>query len=132
MTTTHQDICIRIIRKGVKNTAKDDDVITVSRTYCNGTLKMLYKDRHNKSEYLTTLSESGFLRYLDTLFVLLENDVEPFESIQFSCPQYPPVMFKVYDVGRYTVQDSIKEAVKDTFASWKMNTLHEMWEYEDA
>jgi hypothetical protein len=130
--STHQNIVIRLIRKNAKK-AKEDDVITVSRTYCNGTLKMVYKDaKNNDSTYLTTLSENGFIRYLENLFVMLENDRDPFENVQVSFPQYPCILFKVGDVGRYTIQDSVKEAVKDTFASWKMNTIHEMWNYEDA
>ncbi len=132
MSTTHQNIIIRLIRKGKNTTAKNDDVITVSRTYCNGTLKMVYKDAHNDSKYLTTISETGFLRYLENLFVMLENDTDPFNQIQFSCPQYPCILFRIGDVGRYTVQDAIAEAVKDTFASWKMNTIHEMGNYEDV
>ncbi len=132
MSTTHQNIIIRLIRKGKNTTAKNDDVITVSRTYCNGTLKMVYKDAHNDSKYLTTISETGFLRYLDNLFVMLENDAEPFGDVQFSFPLYPCIIVRLSDVGRYTIQDAVREATKDTFASWKMNTLHEMWDYEDA
>jgi hypothetical protein len=125
-----QNIVIRVIRKESK--PKHDDVITVSRTYCNGTLKMKYKDSKNDSTFLTTLSEAGFLKYLDTLFTMLEFDDDPFSSIQFSFPQYPCILFTLDTVSRYAVQETVKDVARVTFEAWKSNTTHEMWDYEDA
>ncbi len=129
---THQNILLRLIRKGENSTSKNDDVITVRRTFSNGNVSMEYKDARNSSKNTTLISENGFLRYLDTLFVLLENDNDPFKSIQLDCPQYPSILFSISDIGRYSVQDAIKDAVKDTFQNWKMESLKEVWSYEDC
>lgn len=128
----YECIKIRLIRKPSLKDKSDDDIITVSRTYCDGVFKMKFQDKLSDTEFVTTLTKKGLVKYISTLFKVLTLDTEPYNHAQFFFPQYPSIMVDHDDFFDEELQTTLKEATRSTIRAWHMNTIHEMWNYEDA
>ena len=111
MTQSPVPITLRLLRKNCKSKL-EDDVITIfreSEDYNNNfdNYRLRYQDgggefavRHET--YLTGVELDS---YLSSLFSLLSEDTEPFDSIQVLAPGFPSVLFHASRV--YAVKDHL-------------------------
>lgn len=118
MSNSSLPIVIRLLRKNCTDKS-EDDILTIYREtddyddesesyrvrYVDGEGNLSKKQlRH---EFY--LSGNELDRYLDSFFMLISSDIEPFESIQILAPGFPSVMFNVSSV--YAVREYIISAL---------------------
>jgi hypothetical protein len=111
MSQSAVPITLRLLRKGSKN-KMDDDVITIfcesddyDNEYQNYRLRYLDGGSEDRIRHETYLTDEQLDSYLSSLFSLIGEDTEPFQSIQVLAPGFPSVLFDADRV--YTVKDHL-------------------------
>jgi hypothetical protein len=93
-----QNINIRLIRRDSDDAGNDDDLISLVYKG-EDTYHVYYKDSKVSNAYRTVLSGEEVDNYFESLFTLLVNDRESFESVQFDLPCCPSVIYKMKDMN---------------------------------
>lgn len=101
---------IQIILQRNENKEEDDCICIVPG---NKVYDVYYRDGHStyKKTYQVTLTSSELDIYIDSLFSLLVRDGEPFQSIQFSIPCFPTVLYDIQDLRKGKLRNAVKQAM---------------------
>ena len=100
---------MRLLRKN--GTITNDDLIVINRVRANEfTLSYTYGDTRHKKQYCVTISDRMLLRWMRIVIRLLENDSDPFASVQFDFPIMPSVVIDVdkLDKAYHTILDAVE------------------------
>ena len=108
------NIMIRIVRQN--GTATDDDLVVINRMGDRFSLKYTYGDTMRKTPFYLMLDDRALLKWVRVLIRLLENDSEPFASIQFDFPIMPSVMFNVDELAN--AYNTILDAMEFHMDNW--------------
>jgi hypothetical protein len=103
------NIVIRLLRSGPENEDDSrDDKIAILRSVEN-VYELYYKDANMKGEvcHFKLLTADELDTYLECLFYLLTRDSDPFLSIQLNIPCMPCLLFRVEDLKKTTLRDSL-------------------------
>jgi hypothetical protein len=119
MTSTN--IKIRFIRRD----SNKDDVVDITRLLLDNTFSLSYTYGLSKKQTPTTvtLTSDNVFRWMRHTISLLEQDDDPFESIQLDLPLMPSVMFKVVDLDE--AYHALLNALEFHLDNWPLATEEE-------
>ena len=102
---------IRLLRK-----VGNDDIITISPVV--DSYKITFNDGLSKSTHFFYANGQEVIRYVEDLFYLLVDDIDPFTSIQFLFPCFPSVMYKIPDFDMSHIRRTIRDRLVATLHNW--------------
>jgi len=105
---------IRIVRQN--GTATDDDTVVINRMGDRFSLKYTYGDTTRKTPFYLMLDDRALLKWVRVLIRLLENDSEPFASIQIDFPIMPSIMVNVGELAK--AYNTILDAMEFHMDNW--------------
>jgi hypothetical protein len=99
---------IRVVRQN--GVASNDDMVVINRMGDRFSLKYTYGDTTRKTPFYLMLDDRSLLKWVRVLFRLLENDSEPFASVQFDFPIMPSIIVNVsaLDKAYNTILDAME------------------------
>lgn len=103
------NILMRLVRKNGSIT--NDDLIVINRVRANEfSLSYTYGDTRHKKPYTVTVCDRMLLRWMRIVIRLLENDSDPFASVQFDFPIMPSVLIEIdnLDNAYHTILDAVE------------------------
>lgn len=103
------NIMIRVVRQN--GVASNDDMVVINRVGLDRfSLKYTYGDTTRKTPYYIMLTDRTLLKWVRVLIRLLENDSEPFASVQIDFPIMPSIMVNVnvLDKAYNTILDAME------------------------
>jgi len=102
---------IRLLRK-----EGSDDIICISPVV--NAFKISYTDGVAKSNHFFYANDQEVVRYVEDLFYLLVDDIDPFTSIQFLFPCFPSVLYKIPDFDMSHIRRTIRDRLVATLYNW--------------
>ena len=69
------------------------------------------------STYTVHFEKEQLMNYVDTMLKGLENDEDPFESVQVSSAVFPSFIFRMDDHPRWEARDAIRSLIATTLES---------------
>ena len=115
------NIMIRMIRKN--GNPKNDDMIVIDRMGLGQySLKYTYGDTIRKTPYTIIVNDRMLLRWVRIAIRLLENDSDPFSSVQFDFPTMPSIMVDIPQLSK--AYHTLLDAVEFTVDNWPMQPQH--------
>lgn len=103
--------CANIQIRLVRNTNADQDDRIVIKYKDEDIYQLYFRDgnTNNKAKtYCTVLSGDELDVYLESLFVLLVRDRDPFEAIEFQIPCFPCLRYKIQDLRGGKLRSTLK------------------------
>lgn len=108
------NIMIRIVRQnGVDS---NDDTVVINHLGDRFSLKYTYGDTQRKTPFYLMLTDRALLKWVRVLIRLLENDSEPFASIQIDFPVMPTIMVNVNELSK--AYNTILDAMEFHIDNW--------------
>ena len=102
---------IRLLRK-----VGNDDVISITPVV--DSYKITYNDGHSNSIHFFYANQQEVVRYVEDLFYLLVDDIDPFTSIQFLFPCFPSVLYRIPDFDKSHIRRTIRDRLVATLQNW--------------
>lgn len=118
-------ISLRLIRKN--KSAKKDDIIKIKFwdieedekyqiDYVDGDADTDSGKSYHSSTYLTGDQVDS---YMNSLFVLLTRDADPFESFQIAAPGFPCILLPIQELKKERVRQAIVDVLPVLCHFWK-------------
>lgn len=104
------NIQIRLTRRN--ETEETDDRICIK--YKDENMYQIFFQDGNmlkKTTFCTVLSGEELDVYVESLFVLLSRDRDPFRSIEFQIPCFPALQYTVKDLQRGKIRNTLKRVM---------------------
>lgn len=100
------NIQIRLTRDAYE---ENDDRICI-KYKDEDTYQLFFQDGNMKKQttYCTVLSGEELDLYMESLFVLLSRDRDPFRSIEFQIPCFPALQYDVTDMQKGKIRGTLK------------------------
>ena len=108
----------------IRPNSTNDDVLSVVSTGTHGSFQCSYTDKLSNLRNDFVATESELLDYIDSMFVLLTNDEEPFESVQLSSPVFPSVLLSPATLSRQDIQTEVYNIIRSTLRNWPTRQLY--------
>lgn len=109
-------ITIRLLRKPPKDSAKKDDIITISKE--EDSYRVRYQDKESKTTPRSIeLSQDEVIEYFSTMFRMLKEDADPFDSVQVLFPSMPSVLLSLDTFDSYT-RNLVYDGLTFTMNHW--------------
>lgn len=118
-------VTLRLLRKD--KGAKKDDIIKIKcwDVDVDEKYQIDYKDADSNTDTGVSYHSSTFLTgeqidaYLQSLFVLLTRDSDPFESLQIMGPGFPCILLPIQELKKERVRQSILDVLPVLCNFWK-------------
>jgi len=102
-------------------TVGQDDIIKISPSL--DLFKITYTDRNTGHSSFFYADTEECIRYVEDLFYLLVDDVDPFSKIQFTFPCFPAVIYNVPEFNTTVIRRTIRERLAATLHNWPEKRL---------
>lgn len=115
--TTSTNIQIRLTR----NEDQDQDDRIVIRYKGENMYHLFFRDGNmvTPTTYCTVLTSEELDVYIESLFVLVSRDRDPFESIEFQIPCFPALQYTVKDMQKGKIRGALKRVMPILYAAAK-------------
>jgi hypothetical protein len=105
-----------------KNRRTEDDKVMIDREsplIRGGAYRysVSLKAHDQVSTYTVHFEKEQLMNYVDTMLKGLENDEDPFESVQVSSAVFPSFIFRMDDHPRWEARDAIRSLIATTLES---------------
>jgi hypothetical protein len=110
-------VMFRFVRKPPQHTAKKDDIITIQSSG-QDSYTITYQDKSSKCmSRKISMSRVQVFEYLSLVFRMVNEDDDPFDSLQIIYPAMPSVLFSISRLNSNT-RNLIYDGLSMTFDSW--------------
>ena len=117
----------------VRSGTTPDDILRITPSKVSARFyNMSYTDNNSvvKCEY--TATESEIFDYIDSMFVLMQHDEDPFVQLQLQSPIFPSILLDVKSMADSTIQDAFYTVVRNTLRNWPTTVRHPLREAQIA
>ncbi len=115
--TTSTNIQIRLTRSD----DEDQDDRIVIRYKGEDCYQLFFRDGNmvTSTTYCTLLTSEELDVYIESLFVLLSRDRDPFQSIEFQIPCFPALQYTVEDMQNGKIRGALKRVMPILYSAAK-------------
>lgn len=124
--TSNIPITFRLHR--VDGSPKDDDIIKISGSEEDGYSITYFEgdndSRPNKYKTLEYVTGEEVDTYLESLLILLANDVDPFYGLEIQAPGFPRILIPIPALRRKSVKRAIFQSLPLLTNFWREPSTH--------